>query len=50
MLHSIAVSFGTLGHDVLRIGGAIVDLIQHIIDGSAPGGGGGGKGGQYPFA
>ncbi|MFI9408107.1 MULTISPECIES: hypothetical protein [unclassified Nocardia] len=51
LLHLVAGEFSTLGHGVLDVGRAVVDLIQDIIDVATPdhrtprGGGG-----QYPFS
>ncbi|MFC9895953.1 hypothetical protein ACFVMC_19875 [Nocardia sp. NPDC127579] len=49
MMHSIANEFSILGHGLLEVGRALIDLIQDIITLSLPDDPGGRGGGQYPF-
>lgn len=51
MLQGLAQDFSVIGHGVLSVGQAVIDLIADILRAADPGQGGrGGGGGQYPFA
>ncbi|WP_433561774.1 hypothetical protein ACQP1O_29965 [Nocardia sp. CA-151230] len=49
MLSTLAQNVGTLGRDILSIGGAALQLVQDLIYSGANGQGGTVPPGQYPF-